>query len=130
MALFPKTHIYTVHINPEYSHAVEKAVFIREGFDFIAFIFGAFWALYHRMWLEALCIAVPVVLLGAADKQNWLDDASIAVLNLALSFIIGLWANDLRRASLSRRGYIMSDVVVSDGELSAQQRYFERAVAV
>ncbi len=129
MALFQKTHIYTVHINPSWSHAVEKAVFIREGFNFMAFIFGTFWALYNRMWLEALFIAVPVVLLGATDKQDWLDDASLAVLNIAVSFVIGLWANDLRRAYLARRGYIMSGVVVSEGEMAAQQRYFEHVAA-
>lgn len=129
MAFFPKDYIYTVHINPSNYHAVEKAVFVREGFDFMAFVFGVFWFLYNRMWLEALYVAVPVILLGAADKQNWLDDTSLAVLNLAMSFIIGAWANDLRRASLARRGYIMSDVVVGEGEIAAQQRYFERVVA-
>lgn len=129
MLFFSKTKIYTVHINPSKTNALEKAVFIREGFNFFAFIFGVFWALYHRMWWLAICLAVVVAFFGAAEELKWLDTITLAILQLAFNLIIGYQANDLRRAELSRRGYIMSDVVVSDNELCAQQRYFDRVLA-
>ncbi len=126
MALLPKTKIYTVHINLNQEHAVEKAIFVREGFNFMAFIFGIAWALYHKMWFYSFIIGITMTLLGAANEQNWLQDDTILVLNTALNVIIGLWANDLRRNHLANKGYIISDIVVSDNELAAQQRYFER----
>lgn len=129
MLFFPKTQIYTVHINPSKVNALEKAIFIREGFNFFAFIFGVFWALYHQMWWLAVCLAVVVASFAAAEEFKLLDTITLAILQLAFNLIIGYQANDLRRAALVRSGYVMSDVVVSDNELRAQQRYFDRILA-
>ncbi|MEQ1790379.1 MAG: hypothetical protein ABL857_08040, partial [Rickettsiales bacterium] len=78
------------------------------------------------LWMEAILLAAIMVFLGAADEKNWLSASTVMVLNFAVNAVVGLWANDMRRANISRRGYIMSDVVVSNSELAAQQRYFER----
>lgn len=121
-----KTKIYTVHINPTLENPLEKAIFVREGFNLMAFVLGVVWALYYRLWMEAILLAAIMVFLGAADEKNWLSASTVMVLNFAVNAVVGLWANDMRRANISRRGYIMSDVVVSNSELAAQQRYFER----
>lgn len=129
MFLLPSTQIYTVHIDPSKTNPVEKAVFVREGFNLFAFIFGVFWALYHRMWLIAIALAIVVVSFGLAEEAKALDMVSLTILQIAFNIFIGLQGNDLRRWWLSKRGYIMSDVVVSDNELRAQQRYFDRILA-
>ena len=129
MSLFSKPQIYTVHINPANNNAVEKAVFVREGFSVYAFIFGVLWALYHRAWGFAIFLGVFAVLFGVAEHSKWMDRDSLAIIQLAFSFLVGYHANDCRRASLAKRGYIMSDVVASDNEMRAQQRYFDRMVA-
>jgi bacteriorhodopsin len=125
-----KTQIYTVHIDPSKPNAVERAVFVREGFNFFAFIFGVFWALYHRMWWVAACLAIVATSFGAAEEFKLLNTVTLAILQIGFNLIIAFQANDLRRAELSRRSYIMSDVVVSDNEFRAQQRYFDRVLAV
>lgn len=129
MFFLPKTQIYTVHINPSKSNAMEKAVFVREGFNIFAFIFVILWALYQRMWLVVLGMVVISVLFASVEEAKLLDKLSIATLQLTFQVIVGLYANDLRRWSLARRGYILADVVVSDNELLAQQRYFDRVLA-
>lgn len=129
MSLLPQTKIYTVHINPALTHASEKAEFVREGFDIFAFIFGPLWALYHRLWLEALIIFSVIGTLAIAEQNGWLAVPVVMVVNIAFRFFIGVQAGDLKRNALSRRGYIMSDVVVGDNELRAQQRYFDRLLA-
>jgi bacteriorhodopsin len=129
MFLLPSTQIYTVHIDPSKTNPLEKAVFVREGFNLFAFIFGVFWALYHRMWLIAIALAIVVVSFGLAEEAKALDMVSLTILQIAFNIFVGLQGNDLRRWWLSKRGYIMSDVVVSDNELRAQQRYFDRILA-
>ncbi len=130
MSLFSKPQIYTVHINPANNNAVEKAVFVREGFNFYAFVFGVLWALYYRIWGFALFLVFLIFFFAVAEYVKWLDRDSLAIIHLAFNLLVGYHANDCRRASLARRGYIMSDVVVSDNELRAQQRYFDRVAAV
>lgn len=129
MLFLPKTKIYTVHINPAKAHAVERAVFVYEGFNFMAFVFGVFWALFQRLWWEAVFIVIVIASLGIAEDSGYLDTQSVIILQMAFNFIIGFQANDWRRGALSRKGYIMSDVVVSEDKLRAQQRYFDRVLA-
>ena len=40
--------------------------------------------------------------------------------------MIGMSANDMWRAQLERKGWIMSEVVVAYSELEATHRYYER----
>jgi hypothetical protein len=129
MSVMSQTKIFTVHINPSLSYASEKPEFVREVFNIYAFIFGTLWALYNRLWIEAFMIFMVIATLAIADQRNWLDAQYIMVLNIAFSTIIGFQANDLKRGALARRGYVMSDVVVGDNELRAQQRYFDRMLA-
>ncbi|MEK6745786.1 MAG: DUF2628 domain-containing protein [Pseudomonadota bacterium] len=128
MFLLPRTQIYTVHIDPSKPNSVENAVFIREGFNFFAFIFGILWALYHRIWLVAVGLIIISGLFAFSEEAKLLDKMSLAILQVAVQAIIGFYGNDWRRWTLARRGYIMSDVVVSDNELRAQQRYFDRVL--
>ncbi len=129
MFFLPKTYIYTVHINPSKPNPMEKAVFVREGFNIFAFIFVILWALYQRMWLVVLGMVVISILFASIEEAKLLDKLSIATLQLTFQVIVGLYANDLRRWTLARHGYILADVVVSDNELLAQQRYFDRVLA-
>lgn len=129
MSLFSKPQIYTVHINPAQEHAMEKALFVREGFNFAGFFFGILWALYMRMWRVAGLIFLVVTILAIAEDLKLVDNVTLAILQVAFSVIVGFQANDWRRSTLARSGYIMSDVVVSDNKLRAQQRYFDRVLA-
>lgn len=130
MSLFSKASVYTVHVDSSQSHAGEKAVFVKEGFDFVAFLFPPLWALYNRLWSVAFVIIAVTVFFGVADEMNWIDYESLTVLQMAFNLSLGLWANDLRRIFLAQKGYITVDVVISSDETSAQQRYFERMVLV
>jgi len=130
MIFCPKIQIYTVHVNPALPSAAEQAVFVREGFCWLAFIFGIAWTLYHRLWLVSALIAAAVIVLGEGEKQNLFTSSGFLILQFALSFFIGLNANDWRREALARRGYLTYDVVASDSDFHAKQRYFERLTLV
>jgi hypothetical protein len=122
--------IYTVHINPESPNAVERAVFVAEGFSWKAFIFGILWTLYHRLWAVSLVIFAIMALFLIVGEQKLLDTNSLFILEVAFNFFIGFNANDWRRNALSRHGYITYDVVASDSYLHARQRYFERVLVI
>ena len=51
--------------------AAERAVLIRDGFAFLAFLVPPLWLLWHRLWIEAaLAFAVGVGLEGPALRIN------------------------------------------------------------
>lgn len=128
MFFFPKTRVFTVHRKPSDDFKLEQTIFIPEGFNIIAFIFSFIWMLYHKMWFHALLVFFIVSLLGLAEEQKWFSYATISILQVAFSFIVGFHANDWRRAQLASKGYISDDVVVSDNDTRARQRYFDRVL--
>jgi len=125
----PKMRIFTVHIKPELENANEKTVFIPEGFSWKALIFGVGWTLYHRLWLVSIAIAAVSGGVMYADEYGYISEASAVILQIALSIYIGFSANDWRRDKLTRQGFITSEVVASDNQMRAQQRYFEQVLA-
>lgn len=121
-----RTQIYTVHLDPSAKNAYETAEFIREGFNFRAFVFGGLWALYHGLWLRALTIFLAQGLLLHARHIHSLTHIGFIVGSLGIEIIVGFGGNDWWRGKLTRKGYITSDVVAGDSLLRAELRYFDR----
>jgi hypothetical protein len=128
MNLLRGMKLYTVHIPSGAPDAQERAIFLREGFNWSAFFFGAFWALYHRLWLQACVILLVNSFLMILARQQVVSFDTVALMQLGFQILIGYHANDWRRAKLSLSGYILADVTAADSLLRAEQRYFERVL--
>jgi len=102
--------IWTVHAPPAAaSPKAEKPVLlIPERFSWLAFLFGLPWLLWHRLWLEAALYLGLVLVLGALLPALILPPAMLAV-----EFLLGAEAQDLRRAALARRGWRLTEVVAA-----------------
>ena len=55
--------VYTVHLRRHGLMPERDLVLVREGFSWWAFLFTSLWALWHRMWWEAL--GLFAIVLGA-----------------------------------------------------------------
>lgn len=116
--------LYTVFI-PQRPIAGEP-LFIKEGFNLYAFIFGIFWALYHRLWKLSLLIAAFNLMLIYMSRYHLFAPASLALMQFTFQLIIGYYGNDWWRNKLLARGYIMADLVSGTTLARAWQRYFDR----
>lgn len=126
MSLLRGMKIYTVHIPANDQNAQEKAVFLREGFNWMAFLFTGLWALYHRLWLLVLYIVLFNVALMSLEQEAIISSSGAITIQLGFQVLVGFHANDWLRAKLAKRGYIMADISAADSLLRAEQRYFER----
>ena len=124
--IFNRPKLYSVHINPEHEEPFETAEFVQEGFNIFAFIFNGFWMFYHKIWVSGIVIILLMGAIAALAPTFGFNPLSALVLRIGLQIMIGLEANDLRRKHLSKKGYIVSDVVAGSTLLDAQQRYFDR----
>lgn len=105
--------------------AVPGAEAVKEGFSWPAFILSVFWALWHRLWLAALIFFAANLALGVVLALTEADALSAAAASLGLAALIGWAANDLRRASLSARGFAERAPVIAPTGETAILRYFE-----
>jgi hypothetical protein len=120
--------IYSVFEPPERGRDAADHVmhfmFVRDGFSFSAFLFGAFWFLWHRLWLALVGYIVVVAVLAAG---MYLVDASYGVSSLVallLALLIGFEAPSLRRWTLTHRGWKDRGVVVGEDLETAERRFF------
>lgn len=118
--MFNKTKIYSVYVKRDAESPLESAVLVKQGFNFWAFFFMPFWALYNRMWiLFAVLMAISVFF-----TMN--DSELMGVISLLFNIWFGCEANNFRSSALERKGYLLFDVVVGIDEVAAQQRFFDK----
>ena len=121
---------YTVHLPADAQAgdrgALDRAVFVAEGFSWGAFFFTFLWFFYHRVWLAGLGVLVALI---ALFVLFWALDVSASAGTLAqilVHVLIGLEANSLRRWTLARRGRPAIDVVTGRDSDEAAMRAFGR----
>jgi len=116
--------VYTVHRRGRGLFEEPETVFVKEGFCWPAFVFGAFWAFWHRMWITGLLLAVFALVVTATDGMAGAGAVAAVIVEVAVSLLIGLEANDWRRRALARRGFEEVAVVCGRRETDAMLRFF------
>ncbi len=121
--------VYTVHIDPVSAADDRGTVLVREGFSWPAALFTVFWALYHRLWYGAALLLALGLALGAMLAWLGLGPLAETALEAGYLALVGFTANDWRRAALTRRGWLLADVVAARNAAQAEQRLFDRQAA-
>jgi hypothetical protein len=124
---------YTLHLPPEAlpgdPEPLEKAVLVRDGFSWGAFVFTVLWFFAHRLWLAGLGVLVLLVAFNAGLAALGLRPGAAFAADLLVSVLIGLEANTLRRWTLQRRGRPVVDVVTASDRDEAETKAFARWLA-
>jgi hypothetical protein len=116
--------IYVVMEPPavDAAEAAERAVLVRDGFAFLAFLVPPLWLLWHRLWIEAGLAFAASVALTALGETAGLGFAG-AVLSLLVSIFVGLEGQTLRVNAMRRRGWREWGVVEAGDLAEAEIRY-------
>jgi hypothetical protein len=102
----------------------DRLAFVREGFSWVALLVPLVWLLYHRMWIESLVLFLVYVGLQLAFGGDAQGQALTAWAVLAISVLFAFEANDLRTASLERRGYRFAGVASGRDRVDAERAFF------
>jgi hypothetical protein len=116
--------LYTVHERAAPAGADPDVVLVREGFSWLAAVFGLVWLLAHRLWLASAVYLVIAMLLAAADEVFGLRNAASAVLGLALAVLTGYLGPEAKRWQLARSGYGLVGVVGGKNRDEAEHKLF------
>ncbi len=104
--------IWTAHLRPD-----AEPILVREGFSWLALIFGPLWLAAYRAWIPA------VIVLAVDVMVSVLVPTPLAfVLDAGLAVLVGLSAQDLRRWSIDSRGYLLTHVIAARDEAEALGR--------
>lgn len=124
---------YTVHLprdaKPGDARGFERAILVRDGFNWAAFFFSVLWMLWHRLWLAALATLLVLVGASAALEALAISEGAAALASVLLAVLIGLEGSSLRRWTYARRGSPVVDVVSAPDYESADALACSRFVA-
>ena len=107
--------VFTAHEpavpKPDALDRAESIVFVREGFSVWAAVFGPLWCLVNGLWI--VLAGLLAITLGLTALVGLLTSAPAAgtVVSAALNLVFGFEANNLKRWTLSRKGYRTVGVV-------------------
>ncbi|MGE0653011.1 MAG: DUF2628 domain-containing protein [Alphaproteobacteria bacterium] len=120
--------IYTVHLPPPFSSGRgREAEVIREGFNWLAFLFSGLWMLSQGMWILGVAVLVLTGLAAAGLDYIGVNEIVSTVVTLAIGVYVGCSANDWRRAHLARKGWKEAAVIAATDPDGALRRYLDLA---
>lgn len=124
--------VYSVYEPPnppaDLNLRAEKLAFVKEGFSWPALFVPALWLIYQRMWLELIVFLAIFTVLPFAfglDRQN---EALMGWISFGIVLLFAFEANDLRCASLERRGYNLAGVAMGSSRAEAELDFFRHWV--
>jgi hypothetical protein len=124
---------YSLHLprdaRPGDLSALEDAELVKDAFSWSAFFFTFLWFFVHRLWLAGLGILVLVFAFGGVLELLNVHPAAGTMAMLLLQVLIGLEANSLRRWTLTRRGFVLADVVAAADKDEAEAKAYARWLA-
>ncbi len=104
----------------------ENAVFVRDGFHWLAFLVPFFWFLWHRLWIEAGLVFAAMIGVAGLERVQGMEGV-VPVLSILLALGLGFEAPALRMAALRRRGWREWGAAEADIEGEAVIRYLSEA---
>ncbi len=107
----------------------DEVIFVKEGFAWPALFIPLLWLIYHRMWIVLSGFVAIIVLLEGGVVMLGLEDDVAVIATIALSAMLALQANDMRRWTLARRGYRLVELVNGRDRGECESKFFTRWLA-
>lgn len=109
---------------PDLALRAERLVFVTEGFSWPALFVPILWLLYYRMWVEFVLLALIYVALQLVFGTDAQGQTLFGWASLAIAVLFAFEANDLRAASLERRGYRLAGMASGRDRIEAERSFF------
>jgi hypothetical protein len=103
----------------------DRFVFLRERFNWAAFLFGALWMIWRRLWLVLIIYLIVLGLIEFGLRRLGIDSQARFTVYFLVALLVGMEAATLRRWTLLRRGWRDRGIVVADDLEMAERRFFD-----
>ena len=98
--------IYSVHLLPK-DKKFDNVIILKEGLATGCFLFGIFWAIYHKLWKVFAVFLLSNIILVLMANNSIITDIQGVLYWLLVNFTVSLFVNDYWRLILNQNGYKM-----------------------
>jgi hypothetical protein len=117
---------YKIYLKKTKHGVIEDMIMIKEGFIFLAFLFGALWLLYKKVFRVAFIVFLILGFLFYLQEKNWISISFIIPIKLAMMFYIGFEASDWHGSSLEREKYQFLGYASGKNMKEARLRFLDK----
>ena len=103
--------IYLKKNNKDYK--IEDVICLKDGFSWLAFFFGPFWFLYHKMLKEFLILVAVHIVFANLSQNNFLGNIDFFVLQIGFAILVAINANFWRALYLKKQHYQFASAIIS-----------------
>lgn len=103
----------------------EAMMFLKDGFNWGAFLFGPLWLLANRLWLATLGYLAVAIFAYVLFEATGVAEALFGPLLVALNAVVGFEAHWLKSAKLEAKGWNTLGSVTGQGIADCERRFFE-----
>ena len=109
---------------PDLMQRADRLAFVKEGFSWSALLVPLLWLLYYRMWIELIVLVLIYIVLQIVFGSDAQGQVLTAWASFAIGVLFAFEANDLRAASLERKGYRLAGVASGRDRTDAERSFF------
>jgi hypothetical protein len=103
----------------------ERFVFLRERFNWAAFLFGPLWMIWRRLWLVLIIYLIVLGLTEFGLRRLGIASQARSAVFFLIALLVGIEAASMRRWTLLRRGWRDRGIVIADDLEMAERRFFD-----
>ena len=119
--------VYTVYLRQHNHDREHDIVLVVEGFCWMASILSIIWTLWYRMWWVALGLTCVLLIVSGIIYVLGMDALTAVFLSAGTALLFGFLANDFRRWSLTRVGFLEIGLVLGDNQDLALARFLDNS---
>jgi hypothetical protein len=116
-----KARIFSVYGKKDHP---DDIVVLKDGFCLEAYLFGALWALYKRLWI--LGITSGLMLIGSSMVDGLYFELLSNFVEQLILLMYGFFAYDILEYKLNQTGYQLKDIVLAYSSEEAELMYLRR----
>ena len=114
--------LYNALVKKNTSGEIEDIILLKEGFSFSAFLFGALWFFYRKMWLE---FAIVTAIYFIFSLSSFWAEFDKFYLEVSFLIIVALNSNYWFGEHLRKKKYEFAGLVFGKDEEEARLRFLE-----
>ena len=118
--------LFSVYVQGDGLEAAAEAAFVRQSFNWRAFLFGPAWLVFNRLWAGLAVWIIAYIFLLACAATIVSAGASLLIA-LAVQVLLGLEASALSEAKLGRQGYRLAGIITAPALEAAESRFYRHA---
>ena len=103
----------------------KKLIAIEEKTSIIAFLFQAFWLLYHKIWTPAIIVILTNIILSMSLKKGLINNTIFNSLEVIIALIIAIFANSWYIDKLKNSGYQL-DIIAAKNSEEAKLKFYQQ----